>query len=92
MPSGADPGLEVRALGIPLKRGEGKRSARIDILTPDIKFGMARVPNPGNPSETLELPSVELNLGLLGLAGDPADIGAERQRMVSAVVESQKLL
>jgi hypothetical protein len=34
LPSGADPGLEVRALGLPIKRGQGERSARIDILNP----------------------------------------------------------
>jgi hypothetical protein len=34
LPSGADPGLEVRALGIPLKKGEGPRSTRVDILNP----------------------------------------------------------
>ncbi len=92
MPSGRDPGLEVRALGIPLKRGEGKNSTRIDILTPKLKAEMIKVPNPGNPKETIELPSVGLSIGLFGLSGDPADIGAERKRMVSAVVESQRLL
>ncbi|MEZ4222710.1 MAG: hypothetical protein R3B13_17340 [Polyangiaceae bacterium] len=92
MPSGADPGLEVRALGIPLKRGEGKRSARIEILTPHVDAKMIEVPNPGNPSETLELPSLQLGLGVFGMFGDPSDIGAERQRMVSAVVESQRAL
>jgi hypothetical protein len=34
LPSGADPGLEVRALGIPLKKGGGPRSTRIDLLNP----------------------------------------------------------
>ncbi len=34
LPSGADPGLEVRALGIPLARGAGPRSTRVDILNP----------------------------------------------------------
>jgi hypothetical protein len=34
LPSGADPGLEVRALGIPLKKGDGPRSTRIDVLNP----------------------------------------------------------
>ncbi len=92
MPSGRDPGLEVRALGIPLKRGEGKNSTRIDILTPKVKAEMIKVPNPGNPKETIELPSVGLSIGLFGLSGDPADLGAERKRMVSAVVESQRLL
>jgi hypothetical protein len=34
LPSGRDPGVEVRALGIPLKRGGGERSTRLDILNP----------------------------------------------------------
>jgi hypothetical protein len=32
LPSGRDPGLEIRALGLPIKRGRGKRSSRIDLL------------------------------------------------------------
>jgi hypothetical protein len=34
LPSGSDPGVEVRALGIPLQKGGGERSTRIDILNP----------------------------------------------------------
>jgi hypothetical protein len=34
LPSGRDPGLDVRALGIPLKKGGGDRSTRVDILNP----------------------------------------------------------
>jgi hypothetical protein len=34
LPSGRDPGLEVRALGIPLKKGGGDRSTSVDILNP----------------------------------------------------------
>lgn len=34
MPSGADPGVEVRTFGIPVKRGDGPRSTRVDILNP----------------------------------------------------------
>lgn len=34
LPSGRDPGVEVRALGIPIKKGAGPRSTRIDILNP----------------------------------------------------------
>lgn len=43
LPSGADPGLEIKALGIPLKKGEGDRSTSISIL------------NPLNPSEILSV-------------------------------------
>lgn len=51
LPSGADPGLEVRALGIPLKKGEGPRSTRIDIL------------NPLNPAAPLSLMGDPADLG-----------------------------
>ncbi len=34
MPSGRDPGVELRALGIPLKKGEGRRSTRLELLNP----------------------------------------------------------
>jgi hypothetical protein len=34
LPSGADPGVEVDVLGIPVKKGAGKRSTRVDILNP----------------------------------------------------------
>lgn len=34
MPSGADPGVAVDVLGLPVKRGEGPRSAKVDLLNP----------------------------------------------------------
>lgn len=34
LPSGADPGVAVDLLGIPLKEGGGKRSAKVDLLNP----------------------------------------------------------
>jgi hypothetical protein len=34
LPSGADPGVEVDVLGIPVKKGAGKRSTRLEILNP----------------------------------------------------------
>jgi len=43
LPSGADPGVNVSVLGIPLKKGGGPRSTSISIL------------NPTNPSEVLGL-------------------------------------
>ncbi len=34
LPSGADPGVDLHVLGIPLKKGDGPRSTRVDILDP----------------------------------------------------------
>jgi len=34
LPSGADPGVDVHVLGIPIKKGDGPRSTRIDVLDP----------------------------------------------------------
>jgi hypothetical protein len=34
LPSGADPGLAVDVLGLPVKRGGGPRSAKVDVLNP----------------------------------------------------------
>ena len=34
LPSGADPGVDVHVLGMPIKKGDGPRSTRIDILDP----------------------------------------------------------
>jgi hypothetical protein len=91
LPSGADPGLEVRALGIPLQKGEGKKSARLEILSPRLDVGTTKVPNPGG-GDPIELPTVELGLDVLALLGDPADIGATPRRMVHARVEKQTIV
>jgi hypothetical protein len=34
LPSGRDPGLEVDAFGIPIKKGDGPRSTKLDLLNP----------------------------------------------------------
>jgi hypothetical protein len=34
LPSGRDPGLELDAFGIPIKKGDGPRSTKLDILNP----------------------------------------------------------
>jgi hypothetical protein len=34
LPSGADPGFEVDVFGLPIKKGDGPRSTRLDILNP----------------------------------------------------------
>jgi hypothetical protein len=82
LPSGADPGMGVDVLGIPLKKPGGKKSPRISILKIDPKGYKVPLPN----GKVLELPSVPLQ-SLLELAGDPVDLGAKAQRMVRAHLE-----
>lgn len=82
LPSGADPGLGVDLLGIPLKKPGGDKSPRISILKIDPKGYKVRLPN----GKVLELPSVPLQ-SLLEVAVDPVDVAAKSQRMVRAHLE-----
>jgi hypothetical protein len=82
LPSGADPGMGVDILGIPLKKPGGKKSPRISILKIDPKGYKVKLPD----GKVLELPSVPLQ-SLLELAGDPVDLTGKAQRMVRAHVE-----
>lgn len=76
--------------GVPLKKGQGKRSAKISILEPKAEVKMVDVPQPGGG--TVRMPVPEIGVGVLGVAGDASDIGAKARRIVHAKVESQKLL
>jgi len=76
LPSGADPGLSVDVLGIPLKKGDGERSTKISILSPMIKE--IEVPD----SDGIRVPVV--SFAIIGAAGDLVDIGAVARRLVSA--------
>lgn len=76
LPSGADPGLSVDVLGIPLKKGDGDRSTKLSILSPVIKE--VEVPD----SNGVRVPVV--SFAIIGAAGDLADIGAVARRLVSA--------
>jgi hypothetical protein len=82
LPSGADPGLGVDVLGIPLKKAGGKKSPRISILRIDPKGYKVRLPN----GKVLELPSLPLQ-SLVQIAGDPVDLTNKSQRMVRAHLE-----
>jgi hypothetical protein len=90
LPSGADPGLEFRLFGVPLQKGRGKRSAKISVLEPYAKFDWVEIPMPGGV--TAPLPSLGAGINLLGVSGDPSDIGAHPRRVVHANVEQQELL
>ena len=76
LPSGADPGLAIDALGIPLKKGDGKRSTKLSILSPMVTE--IEVPD----SNGLRVPVVTFSL--IGAMADPTDIGAVARRLVTA--------
>jgi hypothetical protein len=82
LPSGADPGMGVDVLGIPLKKPGGKKSPRISILKIDPKGYKVQLPD----GKVLELPYMPLQ-SLFELAGDPVDLAGKAQRMVRAHLE-----
>jgi hypothetical protein len=91
LPSGHDPGFSAKLFGLTLKKGEGKRSSGIELLS-----SLPRVEMPededSNPSTDPVRKAPRLVLDLFKLAGDPADIGAKRRRLVSARVTRQTVL
>lgn len=90
LPSGADPGLGVDVLGIPLKKGKGPKSARISILEPHLSLEHESMPMPDG--DTVELPRLNIGFNVFGLAADPSDIGAKARRVVRARVTRARLL
>lgn len=59
LPSGADPGLEVDVLGVPVKRGAGPRSTKLDILNP--KNGLVPLSLLGDPADAAARPRRMVN-------------------------------
>jgi hypothetical protein len=59
LPSGADPGLEVDVLGIPVKRGAGPRSTKLDLLNP--KNGLVPLSLLGDPADAASRPRRMVN-------------------------------
>ena len=90
LPSGADPGLEVDLLGIPLKHGKGDRSARLSLLEPKVEVVEVEVPSLSG--QTVKLPQLAIGVVPFGLAGDPADMGAKAQRRVHLTVTRRSVL
>ncbi len=78
MPSGHDAGVDATLLGVPVSKGEGKRSTKVAVLDP--------VPR----SEVVEveiLPGLKMKISVvewdvLAIHGDPVDIGAKARRVV----------
>jgi hypothetical protein len=85
LPSGADPGLAVDVLGIPVKKGGGERSHKISILSVDPGGREMTIRGPGG--QLIHLPEPP-KIVIFGLGFDPVDIGAPAQRVVRSHVES----
>ena len=88
MPSGHHAGIETSLFGIPLKRGDGPQATRVDILP--LLPKLVQVPITADGKDTIPLPSI--NFTILGIAGDPADIGAKVQRVVHSRLLGSRVL
>lgn len=76
LPSGHDPGVEMSVFHVPLKKGEGKQSTRVKVLEPEVGVSEIMI----SPGVTLKVPYFHVTI--LGIAGDPADIGAAPRRVI----------
>ncbi len=90
MPSGADPGTDVTVLHIPIKKGEGKKSARVDLLDPIPK--VVTVDPPADSTSPVKLPHQEVQWTIINMQGDLSDIGARPRRVIHGRVLDQHLL
>ena len=90
LPSGADPGLAVDLLGIPVKKGQGKRSSKISLLDLKPQVLEFEIPNEkGDESVKLPVPGIQFNV--LTLAADPSDLGAPARHMIHVQVLEEKV-
>jgi hypothetical protein len=93
LPSGFDPGVDVSLLNIPLRKAppDQKRPRRIEILKIDPKI--EQVPADPSLNAPAKIPQYRISFGsILGLAFDPADIGAPPQRVVHAHVVREQTM
>lgn len=86
LPSGHDPSPEVTLFHLPLKKGETKESAKVNILDPIPKVRMTELQIDQNTK--IPVPSVQLDIFSTNM--DPTDIGAKPRRVVhSHLVDSR---
>ncbi len=90
LPSGADPGTAVDLLGVPVKKGQGKRSSKITILDPTPKMLEFEIPG-ATEDEKVKIPVPGLVLTLVALAADPSDIGAPARHIIRVQVIDEKI-
>jgi len=86
MPSGHDPGTDVSVLGLPVAKGEGKKSTKIDLLDPIPKIEMVEL------APDVKVPVPQINLRIIAVQGDPADIRARPRRVVHTRLLDSKVL
>jgi hypothetical protein len=89
MPSGADPGFGVKVFGIPLKKGEGKRSAGVELLSslPHLELDDSAA----SASQERGM-QARLKMDFLKIPFDLADASGKRSRVVSARVLARTVL
>jgi hypothetical protein len=85
MPSGHDPGVDVSLLGLPLQKGEGKQSTKVEVL-PLPKITTVDL------AKDVPIPIPMISVDALAVHGDPADIGAKPRRVVHTRLLDAKVL
>ncbi len=88
LPSGHDPGTSVKAFGVPVQKGDGKRSSAISVLDPIPKVRAEIV----EVAPGVKVPIVSVDVELLRVDGDPANIGAKARRVVRATLINSTVL
>lgn len=92
LPSGRAPGLGIEVLGLPLKSAEDK-STKLSILTPKLKFESLVEPDPEkNGKITQTPPQIGISTAILGIDGDPVDIGSTGRQVVRTRLIRQRVL
>jgi len=90
LPSGRDPGLQLDVLGLPAKKGRGKRSSSISLLDPRPVFLEYEIPGE-NGNESVKIPVPRLVFNVLTVNADPADIGTPARATVRVHVVDEKV-
>jgi hypothetical protein len=88
LPSGHDPGTEVSVMGLPVKKGEGKDSTKMEILNPLPKVVMVPITTDGKD----KIPVLVWQLTIFGTNGDPADLAAKPRRIIHSSLLDSKVL
>jgi hypothetical protein len=87
LPSGHDPSTQVSVLGVPVKKGEGKRPIHVDFLNIIPRLEKDE-PREGEPPTLL--PNVRVVWALISLDPDPTDLVPRPRRIVHARVLDER--